>query len=92
MSIIDFDNNIHKDTNVYGDNVYIGNGQGCSTIWFPSVSIAKKAFQKDGIMRGYLLADCTKCQCHYSYSSKEYHKFEPHVCREAKEEYVKKFM
>ena len=33
---------IFRDYNVYGEQVYIGNGQGCDTFWFRSVDEAKK--------------------------------------------------
>jgi len=91
MAIQTFKNNIHKDTAVYGDNVYIGNGQGCGTIWFKSMAQARKAFQKDGIKTGCHLFDCLKCACHYSAWDVKQKDFEFHACSKVKEGYAAQF-
>ena len=92
MAFIDYETEygtVSRDTNVYGANVYIENGQGCGTIWFNTVAQAKKALKADGIKRGSDLADCTKCSCHYSYGTKEHKKYPEYLCRDAKLKYAK---
>jgi len=83
--------NIKKDLNVYGDNVYLGNGQGCDTIWFKTVPQARKALERDGIKTGHDLCDCSKCGCHYSFQSPGWKKYPQHACSAAKEEYANQF-
>lgn len=91
MAIRDFKDDISKDTNVFGANVYLTSGQGCSTIWFETVPQARKALKRDGIKTGKDLVDCTKCNCHYSYGTREYRKYPPHLCGDAKEKYAEQF-
>jgi len=93
MAIIQYNDNVFKDTNVYGDNIYLaGNrGQGCGTIWFSSVKQAKKAFEKDGAITGSKLYDCEKCACHYSIIDKQQKKYPEFACHETKKNYAKQF-
>ena len=86
-----YKDDIKKYWPIYGNNVYLTNGQGCHTVWFPTVPVARKALKKDGIITGKDLADCSKCQCHYSYSDPIHDTLEPHICRQAKEDYAKDF-
>ncbi len=81
MSIIDYGNDIHKDTNVYGENVYIGNGQGCGTFWFKSVEHARKYLDRFGMPKIPKVL-CEKCSCHYSYGTREYKKYPEYNCNE----------
>lgn len=94
MAIIQYKDGIFKDTNVYGDNIYLaGNrGQGCGTIWFSSVNQARKALEKDGVITGSELYDCKKCACHYSITDERHNKYPEFACHKAKGNYTKKFV
>jgi hypothetical protein len=87
---------ISRDTNVYGEQVYIGNGQGCHTFWFASVKEARKFIDyysemidpsdpKLGLIPNTL---CKRCQHHYSPIAKEYRMYPPFACRELKEKLI----
>lgn len=99
MKIDYYDNNIKKafgffDNNGNPDpyNVYVTDGQGCSTVWFKSVNAARKAVQsEEGIKHGYDLFDCNKCACHYSVSDKRFKIYPMHACSDAKLAYAKSF-
>ena len=91
MTIQRFGSLIHKDTAVYGSNVYLGNGQGCGTIWFKNISAARKALFKDGIKSGADLCNCKKCNCRYSVFDPRYEKHPAHICSNDKEDYARKF-
>ena len=90
--IIDCGNGIYKDNSVIGDyKTYLGNGQGCGTIWFRNVSAARKALEQDGIKTGRDLVDCSRCSCHYSSHSKEHKKYSEFACNMIKHKYAKSF-
>lgn len=91
MAIINYKDDIHKDTHVFGYKTYIGNGIGCSTIWFKNVYTARKAKYKDGIKLGSDLVDCSKCRCSHSSFEKNYNTYPEYICKEAKEKYAKSF-
>lgn len=82
MSITDYKDNISRDNDVLGDQVYFDNGQGCGTIWFKSVPEARKFIAKHGRIGGYHSGLCVKCQCHYSIRDREHKKFKPWICNE----------
>ena len=44
--IRDYKDNISKDFDVLGDNIYFDNGQGCGTIWFKTIEEARKFIAK----------------------------------------------
>lgn len=79
---------------VDGEQVYIGNGQGCGTFWFSSVPEAKgfidryrdKMVVTDlGSVTGLIPSEiCEGCKGHYSYSSKEWQKATENNCRDHK--------
>lgn len=83
---------IYRDYNVVGEQVYIGNGQGCRTFWFKDVAQAKKfiAQYREQIkitVYGLIPKDiCKKCKAHYSYNSPEWLKHKDFNCKEFKEE------
>jgi len=91
MTILTVDEVINRDSNVYGDNVYLGNGQGCGTIWFKNVKSARKALSQDGIKTDSDLADCTKCSCRYSHGTKEWKKYPEYLCHPLKKQYANQF-
>ena len=68
---------IRKDNAVSGNNTYLGNGQGCDTIWFKDVETACRALAQDGIKTGCDLVD--------------YSQYPEFVCATAKKEYAKSF-
>ena len=94
MAIIDYKDDIHRDTNVGGNNIYIGNGQRCGTIWYKSVAHARRALNSNEgrIISGQDLFDCTKCSCYYSIQNKEHKKYPEFVCRQLKEDFIKKYL
>ena len=79
--------------------VYIGNGQGCSTFWFKSVDEARKfidhyenqiIIDRAEHVKGLIPESlCKQCQNHYSAFSEEYKKYPPHACKMVKEELIK---
>ncbi|MHA1723104.1 MAG: hypothetical protein ACTSXW_08515 [Candidatus Baldrarchaeia archaeon] len=95
---------IYRDFNIVdGEQVYIGNGQGCHTFYFKTVEEAKKFIDhfEEQLKKGvdYLggrvgqvlipIELCLECQCYYSYGTKEYKKYRPHNCKEFKEQLKK---
>ena len=91
MAIQDFPDGIHKDTHIYGDNVYYGHGQGCRTVWYPTVAQARKVikalgYAPDGTQSGL----CEQCSCHYSSFTEEYRKYPEFACQEWKESVAKR--
>lgn len=102
MAVIEFKEykgvRIFKDTNVFGRNVYIGNGQNCGTFWFSTVEEARKFIDyyekriKPNEPHLGLIPDemCNRCQNRYSRFSKEYEKFPPFACSEHKEKMIAK--
>lgn len=68
MAIIDYNNDIHRDTDVLAPNVYIGNGQGCGTVWFFTSADALEAIKNnDGLIPdGHQANICAQCACRYS--------------------------
>lgn len=85
MAIIDYDYGVSRDTAVLGDNVYAGNGQGCGTVWYPTVKQARRvidrlAFTPDGRDSGL----CEVCACHYSFGTEEFNKYPEFACGEWK--------
>ena len=92
---------IYKDSRIVdGRNVYIGNGQNCSTFWFRSVEDAKKfidmywdrmIIEPSGSVRGLIPEElCKQCKNHYPHGSKEWEKAKPDACKEYKEEMIRK--
>jgi len=87
---------IFRDYNIVdGEQVYIGNGQGCGTFWFRDVKEARKFIDKfreemdiDHIGGVSLILGklCIKCRSYYSYGTKEWKKAKDRVCEEYKEE------
>ena len=87
---------IFLDYNVVdGEQVYIGNGQGCGTFWFKNIEKAKKFIDefRDKMDIDYLGGVslipgklCKKCKNYYSVGTKEREKAKDYVCGEYKEE------
>ena len=88
---------IFKDYSVAdNEQVYIGNGQGCSTFWFRDIEEAKKFINKyrskikiwDTRIIGGLIPEklCRNCKCHYSYQTPKWYKAKERNCREFKEQ------
>lgn len=92
MAIIDYKDDFHRDTKVYGEQVYYGNGQGCETIWFKNVKEVRKFVKKFGRITGRDAGLCKKCACHYSYGTKEWKKYPEYACKEWKKERKKEVM
>lgn len=91
---------ISKDYNIAdNEQVYIGNGQGCSTFWFKDIEEARKFIDKykskievwDTRIIGGLIPKklCLNCKCHYSYQTKKWYKAKDFNCRAFKEELKK---
>ena len=105
MSIKDYKNYkgilISRDYDVIdSEQVYIGNGQGCHTFWFKSVSEAKEFIDhyRDkikvtdlGCIMGIIPREvCQTCQRHYSFGSKDWNGATRDNCQDVKES-LKKF-
>jgi len=90
MAIEIYKDEIYKDTDVVGDNVYFTNGQGCDTIWFASVEDARRFIAKYGRITGQDSDLCKVCACHYSYFDKEIEKYSEFVCEDWKKEMKRK--
>ena len=87
----DFLHGIHKDPDVLGDNTYIGNRQGCGTVWFKDVPTARKALIQDGGISGKDLVHCRFCNGYYSTNDPMYEKYPDHLCSKTKEKYAEHF-
>lgn len=89
---------LYRATNVYGEQYYIGNGQGCGTFWFKTLKDAKKFIdhfidritQKSGHLGLIPESVCSKCQNRYSpaVDPDKYRKYPPHACKELKERLI----
>ena len=87
---------ISRDTHVYGQQIYLGNGQGCNTFWFKNVDGAKRFIDKHiekievgifGSLSGLIPpALCQDCQNHYSFQTKERFNAKPTNCFDYKEQ------
>ena len=82
---------VYKDTAICEEHAFLSNGQGCDTIYFKSVPLARKALKKDGVKSGRDFFDCTKCGCHYSHGSRQHEKYPEHACHDLKCQYAKSF-
>jgi len=88
---------IYQDFNVMdGEQVYIGNGQGCRTFWFKSVPEAKrfidcyreqmKITNLGGVM-GLIPSElCRTCKGHYSWGSPNWKRARRDNCEDYKEQ------
>lgn len=88
---------INKNHDVHGDNYYIfektGRGEGCRTIWYPSLKRAKEEVERlfktgDDVKTGLDFNLCNKCKNHFSFGTDEYKKSKDFVCGEMKERYA----
>jgi len=96
MAIIEYDSYngvpISRDTDVVdGEQVYIGDGQGCRTFWFRSVGEAKHFIERYvtqfGDITGLIPKElCQDCKGHYSYQSEDWQKATREDCVDYKEE------
>jgi len=84
MSIRDYEGDIHRDFNVLPPNVYIGEGQGCSTIWYYTVPQARKARKNRHIPSGYDAKLCRACACACSVSDPCHKYLREFICGEYK--------
>ena len=86
MAIIDYGGGVSRDTAILGDNVYADNGQGCRTVWYPSVEQARRVITALGFTpNGRDSGLCEQCSCHYSYGTPEWGKYPEFACCEWKE-------
>jgi len=87
---------IFQDHNVAdGEQVYIGNGQGCSTFWFKTVEEAKNFIEKFsqrikvndiGKVHGLIPETmCRECKNHYSYGTAKWREVKENNCSQFKE-------
>jgi hypothetical protein len=87
---------IFRDYNVIdSEQIYIGNGQGCSTFWFKSVPEAKKFIDRYrdkievtdiGCVAGLIPPEiCHDCKGHYSWGSKQWQEATRDNCSDYKE-------
>jgi len=87
---------IFQDHNVAdGEQVYIGNGQGCSTFWFKTVEEAKNFIEKfsqrikvydSGVVYALIpKAMCEACKNHYSYGTAKWRRAKENNCFQFKE-------
>jgi hypothetical protein len=88
MAILHYDNDIKRDTHVYSDSVYIGDGQGCGTVWYPTVQQARKIVnQLDEVPVGQDAGLCHLCKCSYSIHSDDWKKAKyEYACKQWKED------
>jgi len=88
---------IYRDYNIAnGEQVYIGNGQGCSTFWFKNVQDARRFIDRhrdkikltnSGSVYGLIPNKlCRGCKGHYTYGSNEWKKAKENNCFQFKEE------
>jgi len=86
---------IHREEDIYGEQIYIGNRQGCGTFWFENIKDARKfidRYKNGGMDVDYnggvsLIPEemCKKCRGYYSYGTKEWEKYEDFACEGYKE-------
>jgi len=93
---------IFRDFNIVdGEQVYIGNGQGCGTFWFKNVKDAHRFIDKYrnemdvtplgavSLIPGEI---CKRCKSYYSFGTKEWEKAIDYACKDYKEKLKKKIM
>ena len=87
MTITNYEGDLHRDTNIYGSNVYAGNGQGCGTVWYNSVPYARQRIKHLGFApQGQQSKLCKLCKYNYSHNTKDWHNAPyNYACREWKE-------
>jgi len=92
--IRDYKDNLSRDFNISPPNVYANNGQGCGTVWYPTVPEARKVLQKfrelmkneEATPEGSDSGLCILCKCHYSFHSDEHGvALQDHLCTKWKE-------
>ncbi len=83
---------IDKNHDVGGNQFYIyenSGGEGCRTIWYPTLETAKKEVERlfktsEKVATGADSGLCNECQNRYSYGSKEWKKYKPSKCESFK--------
>ena len=85
---------IFKDYDIDGQQIYIGNGQGCSTFWFDNLEKVKKFIDKNakkieitdlGCINGLIPKKlCKNCKCYYSYGTKKWADAKDYNCKKFK--------
>lgn len=86
MAHIAYGDDIHRDTNVSGDNVYVDNGCGCNTVWYKSVPACRALLRHLGrVPDGHDLGLCELCSCSYSVVQKGNKAYPEFVCKSYKE-------
>jgi len=87
MAKKDYADDISRDTDVHGDDVYVNTGgQGCETVWYSSVPACRALLRHKGkVPSGRDLGLCCVCSCHYSVTEKGYKGYPEFVCKDYKE-------
>lgn len=87
---------ICRERDVDGAQYYLGNGQGCRTIWFKTFEAAERAL-REAMAQGKPAPSgedsglCKRCACHYGVADKNFKKYPMHACRAWKEEFAQKY-
>lgn len=87
---------IRRDKDIYGDQFYIGNGQGCATLFFPNRKAVERYIRslKVGSLSvgdPEVIKHCDHCNGRYSYGTKEYKKYPNFACAKTKKKIVARF-
>jgi len=88
---------IYRSYSVAGEQVYLGNGQGCDTFWFRSVEDARRfidayidTIKSDKKGLGLIPVElCKNCRCHYPYGTPEWQRTKDWNCFKFKQELIR---
>jgi len=94
MTIIYYDaddplEGVKRDTRVDSPNVYMGNGQGCGTVWYDTTHQARAACKRNGgvVPHGNQSGLCDQCRCRYRHGTRKHREFPEFACRGWKEQW-----
>lgn len=92
---VDLDHNIADEAPCYIFEGGKAHGEGCKTVWYPSLEVAKAEIRRlfesgESVATGRDAGLCKRCQNHYSYGSAGWKKYPPFACGQFKGEHVEK--
>lgn len=76
------------------DSEHFSHGEGCDTVWYPSLKAAKVMIQKylsgeiTSLPNGHDAKVCHLCKCHYSFGTRDYKKApSEYACEDFKKQF-----
>ena len=83
---------IYRDHDVCTPNVYIGDHQGCETVWYDSVPAARKSLKDNKkVLTGKDLVNCNMCSKTHHPTEEDYNLYFNCLCEKLKLAVAKKY-